>query len=125
MNICIICEREQGGRTWISCDLCKRWFHIKCVGLKKKQAEEEIINYFCNACEDDDHLTEWRKEEADEEKKELKAREYTLSLSNRNLEENVHDTSENHLIHEKMFRRSGILGSRNASDEYFCWQSNG
>jgi len=46
------------------------------VGLKKKQAEEEIINYFCNACKDDDHLTEWRKEEADEEKKELKAREY-------------------------------------------------
>jgi len=35
-----------------------------------------MIIYFCNAREDDDHLTEWRKEEADEKKKELKAREY-------------------------------------------------
>jgi len=34
-----------------------------------------MIIYFCNACEDYDHLTEWRKEEADEENKELKARE--------------------------------------------------
>eukprot|EP00792_Barthelona_sp_PAP020_P001330 TRINITY_DN1210_c0_g1_i1.p1 TRINITY_DN1210_c0_g1~~TRINITY_DN1210_c0_g1_i1.p1 ORF type:complete len:701 (+),score=239.92 TRINITY_DN1210_c0_g1_i1:59-2161(+) len=44
--------RQPYNRTMISCEQCKRWYHIDCVGLTEKKAEE-IENYICASCSGD------------------------------------------------------------------------
>ncbi|KAK0777959.1 JmjC domain-containing histone demethylation protein 1 [Friedmanniomyces endolithicus] len=36
---------------WISCNGCKKWFHIDCAGFKKAQEIKDVDKYFCTACE--------------------------------------------------------------------------
>ncbi|TKA43348.1 hypothetical protein B0A54_05830 [Friedmanniomyces endolithicus] len=36
---------------WISCNGCKKWFHIDCAGFKKAQEIKSVDKYFCTACE--------------------------------------------------------------------------
>ncbi|KAK0305274.1 JmjC domain-containing histone demethylation protein 1 [Friedmanniomyces endolithicus] len=36
---------------WISCNGCKKWFHIDCAGFKKAQEIKDVDKYFCAACE--------------------------------------------------------------------------
>ncbi|KAK5124570.1 hypothetical protein LTR85_001787 [Meristemomyces frigidus] len=36
---------------WISCNGCKKWFHIDCAGFKKAHEVRDVDKYFCTACE--------------------------------------------------------------------------
>ncbi|PYH47755.1 [Histone H3]-lysine-36 demethylase [Aspergillus saccharolyticus JOP 1030-1] len=41
---------EQGDVTWISCDGCKRWFHIVCAGFKNDREVRTVDKFICRAC---------------------------------------------------------------------------
>ncbi|RMX94938.1 hypothetical protein D0866_16552, partial [Hortaea werneckii] len=36
---------------WISCNGCKKWFHIDCAGFKKAHEVRDVDKFFCNPCE--------------------------------------------------------------------------
>jgi len=36
---------------WISCNGCKKWFHIDCAGFKKAHEVRDVDKFFCAACE--------------------------------------------------------------------------
>ena len=36
---------------WISCNGCKKWYHIDCAGFKKAHDVRDVDKYFCTACE--------------------------------------------------------------------------
>ena len=36
---------------WISCNGCKKWFHVDCAGFKKAHEVRDVDKYFCTACE--------------------------------------------------------------------------
>ena len=36
---------------WISCNGCKKWFHVDCAGFKKAHDVRDVDKYFCMACE--------------------------------------------------------------------------
>ena len=36
---------------WISCNGCKKWFHIDCAGFKKAHEVRDVDKYFCTTCE--------------------------------------------------------------------------
>ncbi|KAK3706151.1 JmjC domain-containing histone demethylation protein 1, partial [Vermiconidia calcicola] len=36
---------------WISCNGCKKWFHIDCAGFKKAHVVRDVDKYFCTTCE--------------------------------------------------------------------------
>ncbi|EMC95781.1 hypothetical protein BAUCODRAFT_71174, partial [Baudoinia panamericana UAMH 10762] len=36
---------------WISCNGCKKWFHIDCAGFSKAHEIRDVDKYFCQACE--------------------------------------------------------------------------
>ena len=37
------CVELRGKLTWINCDQCERWYHITCVGLRKKTIKKVDI----------------------------------------------------------------------------------
>lgn len=37
---------------WISCNGCKKWFHVDCAGFKKTEVRD-VDKFFCTACEPD------------------------------------------------------------------------
>ncbi|GKZ38496.1 JmjC domain-containing histone demethylation protein 1 [Aspergillus brasiliensis] len=41
---------EQGDVTWISCDGCKRWFHIVCAGFKSDRELRTVDKFICREC---------------------------------------------------------------------------
>ncbi|GAB1195280.1 JmjC domain-containing histone demethylation protein 1 [Aspergillus pseudonomiae] len=41
---------EQGDVTWISCDGCKRWFHIVCAGFKTDREIRTVDKFICRGC---------------------------------------------------------------------------
>ena len=43
--------RRKKVQDWIGCDLCDRWFHGNCVGVKKV-SDFSYTPYFCEDCED-------------------------------------------------------------------------
>ena len=36
---------------WISCNGCKKWFHVDCAGFKKATEVRDVDKYFCGECE--------------------------------------------------------------------------
>lgn len=36
---------------WISCNGCKKWFHVDCAGFKKAIEVRDVDKYFCTTCE--------------------------------------------------------------------------
>ncbi|KAI7600425.1 Clavaminate synthase-like protein, partial [Hortaea werneckii] len=36
---------------WISCNGCKKWFHIDCAGFKKAHEVRDVDKFFCKTCE--------------------------------------------------------------------------
>ena len=57
-EVCAICEmkgcpigRRRKVDEWIGCDVCGRWFHGRCVGIKKI-ADWTEVDYFCKDCEE-------------------------------------------------------------------------
>ena len=40
---------------WIGCDLCQRWYHGRCVGVKRVSAFTDVP-IFCENCEDSSYL---------------------------------------------------------------------
>lgn len=36
---------------WVSCNGCKKWFHVDCAGFKKATEVRDVDKYFCSACE--------------------------------------------------------------------------
>ncbi|KAE8390033.1 hypothetical protein BDV23DRAFT_91047 [Aspergillus alliaceus] len=41
---------DQGDVTWISCDGCKRWFHIVCAGFKNDREIRTVDKFICRGC---------------------------------------------------------------------------
>ncbi|KAJ5823074.1 hypothetical protein N7447_005414 [Penicillium robsamsonii] len=41
---------EQDEDTWISCDGCKRWFHIICAGFKNDREVRTVDKFICRPC---------------------------------------------------------------------------
>lgn len=41
---------DQGEVTWISCDGCKRWFHIVCAGFKNDREIRTVDKFICRGC---------------------------------------------------------------------------
>ncbi|PLB35536.1 [Histone H3]-lysine-36 demethylase [Aspergillus candidus] len=41
---------ELDGVTWISCDGCKRWFHIVCAGFKNDREIRTVDKFICRGC---------------------------------------------------------------------------
>ncbi|KAL3471703.1 JmjC domain-containing histone demethylation protein 1 [Aspergillus californicus] len=41
---------DQGDVTWISCDGCKRWFHIVCAGFKNDREIRTVDKFICRSC---------------------------------------------------------------------------
>lgn len=41
---------EHGDVTWISCDGCKRWFHIVCAGFKDDREIRTVDKFICRQC---------------------------------------------------------------------------
>ena len=48
MVVCGVCKEEADGHS-IACEKCLEWFHLKCVGLKRKP---NIPDWFCKCCLD-------------------------------------------------------------------------
>ena len=36
---------------WISCNGCKKWYHVDCAGFKRAHDVRDVDKYFCTACE--------------------------------------------------------------------------
>lgn len=43
-------NEDQGDVTWISCDGCKRWFHIVCAGFKNDREIRTVDKFICKTC---------------------------------------------------------------------------
>ncbi|KAL4957952.1 hypothetical protein BDW69DRAFT_135452 [Aspergillus filifer] len=41
---------DQDDVTWISCDGCKRWFHIVCAGFKNDREIRTVDKFICKTC---------------------------------------------------------------------------
>ncbi|KAJ5972468.1 Zinc finger PHD-type [Penicillium vulpinum] len=41
---------DQDEDTWISCDGCKRWFHIVCAGFKNDREVRTVDKFICRPC---------------------------------------------------------------------------
>ncbi|KAL4896281.1 hypothetical protein BDV59DRAFT_172527 [Aspergillus ambiguus] len=41
---------DYGDVTWISCDGCKRWFHIVCAGFKNDREIRTVDKFICRGC---------------------------------------------------------------------------
>ncbi|KAG2414226.1 hypothetical protein HFD88_003417 [Aspergillus terreus] len=41
---------DYGDDTWISCDGCKRWFHIVCAGFKNDREIRTVDKFICRGC---------------------------------------------------------------------------
>ncbi|KAK5168824.1 JmjC domain-containing histone demethylation protein 1 [Saxophila tyrrhenica] len=57
-TVCAGCQTSRETATsrgefdeWISCNGCKKWFHIDCAGFKKAHDIRDVDKYFCTACE--------------------------------------------------------------------------
>ncbi|EGD79768.1 hypothetical protein PTSG_10753 [Salpingoeca rosetta] len=46
-----LCRQPDDGRMMVFCDSCHEWFHVACVGLTKKKAENLSI-FFCPPCKE-------------------------------------------------------------------------
>uniref|UniRef100_A0A1I8BAK0 CXXC-type zinc finger protein 1 n=1 Tax=Meloidogyne hapla TaxID=6305 RepID=A0A1I8BAK0_MELHA len=44
-----ICDSKDYSTLMICCDFCSIWYHVKCVGIKKKDVDK-IEKYSCNLC---------------------------------------------------------------------------
>ena len=56
--VCAICElrtcpigRRRKKDEWLGCDVCGRWFHDRCAGIKNVSDWTEV-DYFCKDCEE-------------------------------------------------------------------------
>ncbi|KAF2173982.1 hypothetical protein M409DRAFT_62186 [Zasmidium cellare ATCC 36951] len=36
---------------WVSCNGCKKWFHVDCAGFKKASEVRDVDKFFCKPCE--------------------------------------------------------------------------
>ena len=50
----MVCKSKKA-RTWIACDNCEQWYHMKCVGLTAKKAKSLIgtvdyVDYLALVC---------------------------------------------------------------------------
>ncbi|KAL3435683.1 JmjC domain-containing histone demethylation protein 1 [Aspergillus tetrazonus] len=43
-------DNEDQDVTWISCDGCKRWFHIVCAGFKNDRETRTVDKFICKTC---------------------------------------------------------------------------
>lgn len=57
-TICASCSTARENTTannemdeWISCNGCKKWFHIDCAGFKKAHEVRDVDKFFCASCE--------------------------------------------------------------------------
>ncbi|KAJ0416044.1 hypothetical protein BJY00DRAFT_317283 [Aspergillus carlsbadensis] len=41
---------DQDDVTWISCDGCKRWYHIVCAGFKNDRETRTVDKFICKTC---------------------------------------------------------------------------
>ena len=41
------CHPRDLTNTWVQCDDCDKWFHVKCAGLSTKQASSRDTLFHC------------------------------------------------------------------------------
>lgn len=46
---CVICKGEKVYSSWVACESCRGWFHLKCLGVKRKDLPKE--DYKCTNCQ--------------------------------------------------------------------------
>ena len=49
-RITVAGEDQNEATSWISCDGCKRWFHIACAGFKSDREVRSVDKYSCRQC---------------------------------------------------------------------------
>jgi len=62
MSDCKKCREDGTGESAIQCDKCDQWTHYSCAGLAEEDVQN-ILNYFCDDCENEEHLTSWVRKE--------------------------------------------------------------
>ncbi|CAL4060467.1 unnamed protein product, partial [Meganyctiphanes norvegica] len=56
---CVGCETNSGSmNSWLGCDSCKSWWHIKCAGLPTTLTKRQIqeMDWYCPTCKKADEL---------------------------------------------------------------------
>ena len=48
-EICLM-KRAHPATLWIMCENCNHWYHIRCVGVTKKQAQNSEYKFKCDRC---------------------------------------------------------------------------
>ncbi|XP_019860084.1 PREDICTED: uncharacterized protein LOC109588352 isoform X3 [Amphimedon queenslandica] len=48
-DICLM-RRNNPNSTWVLCEKCPQWVHIRCAGITKHKASKEGFKYFCPKC---------------------------------------------------------------------------
>jgi len=44
-----VCRRPDDGSPMVQCDVCKEWFHCRCINITREQAEQ-MGHYHCPTC---------------------------------------------------------------------------
>lgn len=71
---CTSCKSHARG-SWICCDGCESWHHMRCVKVDEEDAEA-IDKFYCPECEERGHLTDWYQREPDRHQTSIKRRFY-------------------------------------------------
>ena len=58
MSACKKCRGDGTGESSIQCDKCDLWTHYSCARLTGQDVRN-ILNYFCDDCKNEEHLTSW------------------------------------------------------------------
>jgi len=72
---CSECGKREIFGGMVQCDQCDEWTHYECAHLKSDEVEQ-ILNFFCEKCEDEEHVITWRRKRASEAQKTIKDKEY-------------------------------------------------
>ncbi|CDH12836.1 uncharacterized protein ZBAI_04622 [Zygosaccharomyces bailii ISA1307] len=56
-NFYCFCRQEDIGGTMIECELCKEWYHVRCLRTDKWKLPEESA-FICSLCSDNDEVTQ-------------------------------------------------------------------
>ena len=51
---CAACNKTTGDENWLSCEICEKWFHAKCMNIKdeayKVLQQLDSCHWYCRSC---------------------------------------------------------------------------
>ena len=51
---CAACNKTTGDENWLSCEICEKWFHAKCMNIKdeayKVLKQLDSCHWYCRPC---------------------------------------------------------------------------